>query len=116
MYTPINGFTKQSMIKVIEREFKGKAVTEAVDGTPSRCVYLNNEGKKCAVGCFIPDGHEALKFGEGARSLVARFWELKLPLPVTGLIEFQETHDYMRAEHFEEQKQVLIDWINSRVA
>ena len=41
-----------------------------------RCAYLTEEGLKCAVGCHIPDGHEAQSFMGGVMSLAAAYSDL----------------------------------------
>ncbi len=49
-YTPINRWTRQKMIDHVKSNFKGKSI--GMDGV---CLYRGPDGKKCAVGLFIPD-------------------------------------------------------------
>lgn len=53
MYKTANGFTKQTIIERIQKEFKGMA--EIGHGMFAKCVFLTPEGKKCAIGLFIPE-------------------------------------------------------------
>ena len=39
---------------VLEKEFSGRAVNDL-----QHCQYLTAQGRKCAIGCFIPKGHKA---------------------------------------------------------
>lgn len=41
-----------------------------------RCRYLTKEGKKCAVGLVIPDGHPAQQAGDDFNQLVESYPEL----------------------------------------
>jgi hypothetical protein len=36
-----------------------------LDNTASKCVYLTNDGRKCAVGALIPDDKYSLDFDSG---------------------------------------------------
>ena len=44
----LNGWTKESVIEHVKKEFKGFSSDEA------GCTYLNEDGLKCIAGCFIP--------------------------------------------------------------
>lgn len=44
-----------------------------------RCVYLTADGKKCAAGCLIPDGHAAQHRGGEWRHIIETFPELSGP-------------------------------------
>jgi hypothetical protein len=50
MYKTINGWTKQKMIDHVIAEFRGRSVN-----TSKSCQYRGPNGKKCAIGMFIPD-------------------------------------------------------------
>lgn len=117
--TPVNGWTKEKMISHVEKEFKGKAITEA---NSFRCQYLTKDGKKCAVGMFIPEGsyEDCMDEGVGPASELFRvFTSLLTVMPLTGpeMQDFQGVHDSM-SEHLtmEEQKAELIDWIRRNVS
>lgn len=121
MYKPINGHTKVSIIKAIEAGNKGKR--SMVDNT---CSYLNPiTGNKCAVGCFIPDGHPGQKVVSSATGLLNRYPGLKnkMPLPLDALNDFQGAHDNARASRVtfnrfthHNVKVRLAIWINRYVA
>jgi hypothetical protein len=40
------------------------------------CSYLTDDGRKCAVGLALPDGHEAQRSGSGFNTLTKRYPEL----------------------------------------
>ena len=40
------------------------------------CFYLTEDGNKCAIGRWIPDGHEGQGHGRGADSLAVTFPDL----------------------------------------
>lgn len=121
-FKPINGYTKESIKDVIRREFKGKAV----DGYA--CRYLTADGRKCAVGLFIPDGHEAQGYQGAAEDLLARFEDLHSYMPLDGrrdknnpydspLQKFQAAHDDLSSSlSVEEQRDVLLRWVEEFVA
>ena len=74
----INGWTKEKMIKHIETHFKGKAV----ERDTGYCQYLTDDGKKCAVGLFLPkDDHQ--KFKGGVSFLLGAYENLKQYMPMT---------------------------------
>lgn len=100
LFAPINGWTKAKIKEHIEKEFKGLAVVCRGDGTSSNrlwpsCSYLTPEGKKCAVGVFIPNGHEGQRSGGRVESLLGDFPDLKdhMPLPVEAMSLLQDVHD-----------------------
>jgi len=70
---------RQQILEKILNDFKGKAVRVDCNGIEIGCVYLNKDGKKCLVGLFIPDGHEAQKSNGSAHGLLENFPDLELP-------------------------------------
>lgn len=113
MYKTINGFTKQSMIDVIKKEFKGQAINKL--GT---CQYLTDEGGKCAVGCFIPHGHKG-QLHSGTVSELMRHFDLSMYMPLENIPmrEFQKVHDdgLGSIDDIGVQLNILINWINKNV-
>lgn len=98
------------MIDILTKEFTGKGEFEG------KCCYLTDNGKKCAVGCFIPDGHEGQNFEGTAADLMKKYHELKLPLSKYGLMAFQNVHDKMSSDLDKDtQLDILIDWIKTNV-
>ena len=68
------------------------------------CAYLDRQGRKCAVGCHIPDGHPAQNFnsnanGTGVDELAERYPDLEgiaFPAGRSGILlagQLQKTHD-----------------------
>lgn len=90
MYTLINGWTKESLIAHVKKNFKGRS-------TDSRgnCKYRGPDGRKCAVGVFIPDSIYDTDM-EG-RSMVAiqDVFPLKSVIPISneGMMQLQLQHD-----------------------
>ena len=77
--------------KVLEKEFKGKAVKD--DGS---CAYKLSDGRKCAIGCFIPEGHEAQRSKHSITYLLNRYPKLLKHMPCIDhklLRKFQIFHD-----------------------
>ncbi len=80
------------VLEVIENDFKGKAFNEEA----GNCSYLTEEGKKCFVGLFIPDGHEAQSFRGSVGPLLRLYPDLKDLMPTKdedALNTLQQIHD-----------------------
>jgi len=84
-----NGYTMESTIEKLCTEFKGKA--QELD----LCVYLTNEGRKCAVGCFFPPG-EWTNFRGSVSQILRCYPQLSafMPMDEDSLSELQAVHDY----------------------
>lgn len=114
MFKCINGWNKEKMIETLKKEYKGQAVAKDTN----ICQYLTSDGKKCAVGCFIPDGHEAQYYNVGVQyifggnSLLSKYPDLIsiLPLEHSGLYKFQVFHDE-RDRSLDD----MIQWVNDNV-
>lgn len=87
----INGWTKESTIQHIKDNFKGRAFNESLVS----CQYLTEDGKKCAVGLFIPEGHAGQNYQGGAILLLERHSDLitEMPLRLNDLLLLQRIHD-----------------------
>jgi hypothetical protein len=107
----INGWTKNKVIKHIEKNFKGKAQTE--DGF---CIYKTEDGKKCAVGMFIPDGHSAANSITNVEGLLLDYPDLKKVMPFSerDLRIFQNVHDQCDNLDYDPRtdEEVLMDLIS----
>ncbi len=118
MYTPINGFTKSSILKVLKsRKFNEPAVRAPDD---SSCVYLAPDGNKCAVGMFIPDGHAGQNLANTADELLVHYPDLValMPFGPEGLVSLQTAHDVEASfnKKFEgNAKAAMIDWVEKNV-
>jgi len=109
MYECINGYTKESMINKI---YEGNNGERAHDGTA--CCYLTQNGNKCAVGCFIPDGHRGQSFRGDVLKLLRGCPDLEefMPLNQYGLLSLQGVHDITSIA---DPRPLLIEWINENV-
>ena len=86
------------ILETLEKNFKGKAIS-SVDS--STCAYLNEEGKKCAIGCFIPDGDGAQCYNGSVKLMLkdnTHLWEYMPFNCILKLQEFQSYHDNMLCE------------------
>ena len=117
MYQAINGFTKKKMIEVIKQNFKGKSY----DSENDACMYRGPNGKKCVVGCFIPDDVE-IDSGtnrSGVNLLLQQHPSLKplMPLDEESLKWFQSFHDTDLCidDSVEAQTKDLIGWVEENV-
>jgi hypothetical protein len=110
-YKPINGYTKQKIIDTIMVRNKGR---RAFDPAINNCMYRTGDGNHCAVGCFIPEDHEAMTFEGGIRSLLTVYPSLGevLPLGDYELVEMQYIHDRCIGE---DPRPALIKWVEENV-
>lgn len=113
IYQPINGWTKQKMIDYIEANFKGKSI----NSNGKTCLYRGPEGRKCAIGLFIPDE----KYFESmdtedlrASDLIKLYPDLHDSMPLAGsaLNQLQNAHDYSNKS---ETLGNIIQWITNDV-
>lgn len=108
---------KQYAIDTIKREFRGKAV-DLQDTT--QCLYLTDDGKKCAIGCFIPENHPAsspnLRLGIGDVLYdMPELWKYMPSDDIDDLIWLQHIHDALdESDSVESQKEELINFIKER--
>ena len=89
------GFTKASVMAQIRKYNDG---TRAVDATNTimTCVYETDDGNRCAIGCFIPDGHPALELRGNISIILSEFPVLLELMPfhnIDSLKSFQAAHD-----------------------
>lgn len=123
-YKPINGFTKQKIIDTIKAKIKGRPSYKTDKNTNrGTCLYEDYEGNRCAIGAFIPDGHEALSFIGGVDRLLSSDWYPDLydymPLETDALEGLQGVHD-MCTPNNNKGKEInpvpkLIEWIEKYV-
>ena len=100
--------TKERAKQLIAEKFKGQAVDDE-----DKCQYLTDDGKRCVIGCFIPDGHEALKSGGGVQHILRRYRDLWDYMPTDDIVELRELQvlhdDYLDYDDgVEAQKETLI--------
>ena len=65
---------------------------------PISCSYLTAEGRKCAVGLLIPDGHDAQKARGDVAAILHDYPDLQGHMPEGSnmrlLLLIQRTHDF----------------------
>lgn len=91
----INGWTKEKVIKHVKENFKGFAFRTNISNGRGLCQYLTKDGKKCAVGLFIPDGHTAQNSEDRAIVILNQYPELskRMPLNEDQMNKWQKWHD-----------------------
>lgn len=112
MYKLINGWTKQELMKKIELEFKGKSLAHE---TARTCLYRGPEGKKCAVGLFIPDDLYNSAFENRSYfALTNKNPELLkfMPLNAESMDALQFVHDTSKIETTKEE---ILKWIDTNI-
>lgn len=122
-----NGYTKKSVIEKIKKEFKGKAMyslninaeTHAfLTCKNDQCAYKTLDGKRCAIGLFLPEEHAALDFTGDVLMLLDKFPDLRVLMPFeeSALLRFQGIHDSLsELLSVEEQTNILVKWVDSLI-
>jgi len=91
----INGWTKERMIKTVNKGMKDhKSMGTISNGYAEKCRYKASDGNKCAVGCFIPDNEyrENLE-GRFSINLPSYLYDKYFPLDKETMSMFQRVHD-----------------------
>ena len=94
----MNQITLQRIFDAAWQAFVVEKRPPAYDTAASVCCYLTEDGRKCAVGLVLPEGHPAQRQEATLGLLVERYPELFDPqlcsLPPGDLIRFQQLlHD-----------------------
>jgi len=92
MFKPINTYTKKDIIWYLKTFNTGK---KSYSQKNYQCSYKAGSNH-CAIGCFIPHGHEGMKSAADVNSLLMDFPDLeeKMPLDIEALEELQCIHDF----------------------
>ena len=92
MYKPINGYTKKEILWYLKTFNNG--TKSMVENSDKLCAYESN-GNHCAVGCFIPHGHDAMKDSLEVVDLLTTYKSLAkhMPLSKIALMQLQRVHD-----------------------
>lgn len=98
MFTTQNGWTKERMLSHIRTHFAGKSYTVNAETGQHECKYRGPEGKRCAVGLFIPDDRyrESMdsNYENYATSVLERYnLEDAMPISAMGMQQLQQVHD-----------------------
>lgn len=108
----INGWTKQSTIEHLKKEFKGYSYNLE----KGLCMYRGPNGTKCAIGCFIPDDAYNSAFEQSViRDLIKWSPELLKYMPIREdlLQQFQGAHDNSSDKEYEPTLQRIVTFIES---
>lgn len=114
----INGWTKEKVLAQVKRNFIG---VSKVPGVGNGCAYLDAQGRKCLVGCFIPSNRPAARrFPGGVGDLLEHFPTLTklMPFDFDGLSRMQSFHDgELKSQYADpnEQKAHALQWIKDNV-
>jgi hypothetical protein len=114
-YTPINGWTRESMKARIMARNTGVPARDGT-GIGAQCVYLTADGKNaCAVGCFIDPAHDATLYVGIVYKMLCTYPELipSMPLGSAGLSDMQAVHDATYSD--EDIRVKLCAWIDVNV-
>ena len=78
------------ILNKIETDFQGQAIEYG------KCKYKTDDGKKCAIGLFMPEGHEGEMSNAGVSDLLNQYPDLNRFMPsydMQKLVSFQRAHD-----------------------
>lgn len=93
----INGWTKEKVMAQVKKYNNGKRAGRYFFNGNNYfgCLYEDEYFNRCAVGCFIPSGHIALKVGLGVYALLNTYKDLIdfMPFSPNDMIQFQTVHD-----------------------
>jgi len=115
MYEPINGFTKQKMIDVINEKFTIKSEAGG------KCAYRGTDNARCAVGCFIPDDIYTPAMDDMSDSsawiMLQKYPQLQplMPLDSNAMGYFQKHHDDREPLPNQSFKDHMIMWVQNNV-
>lgn len=103
---------EKTMAKIKEGNNGSRAVDFA-----DNCSY-KSFGNKCAIGCFIPEGHVGQGFIGPARELLDSYPDLSDGMPfksLEALSRFQRTHDTYPDESRRSLHEILESWLRHNV-
>lgn len=90
-YKLANGWTKATVMEQVKKYNNGSRASSGKE-----CVYLATDGNRCAIGCFIPDGSEALASRATVTDILKDYPELVHLMPFDNrqaIVAFQAAHD-----------------------
>lgn len=92
---------------------QGEKAGSIIDGGGFKCEYRDKNGKSCAIGCLIPNGHKALNFALDVISLLIEFpefkqrWAVEIDDDFTFLKNLQSVHDMDLVEDWKMKLQTV---------
>jgi hypothetical protein len=88
---------------------------QSCDSSGENCVYLADDGNRCSIGVFIPDGHAGEKSKGMVQELLHFYPDLNalMPLDIDGLVQLQFVHDKINGGL--DRRPALKAWINENV-
>lgn len=93
----VNGWTKAKLLELISKRPNYRCVAEKpTDSGDYPCMYLDSNGGACAIGMFIPSGHEGQQHLGSVSSLLDHYRDLFKLMPfdsIDDLSLFQSVHD-----------------------
>jgi hypothetical protein len=112
MYKAINGWTKAKILKVLKARRYNCAAASG-----QSCFYLTKNGNRCAVGLFIPKGHEGTSLKWYVKDLLQAYPDLEghMPLETVAMRDLQGIHDGCAGEENLNAKQAMINWVKDNV-
>lgn len=112
-YKLANGWTKKKVMAQVKKHNNGtRSRSKDSARAFAQCVYLNAEGNRCAIGCFLPAGHPGLLHKESVVLLLRDFPDLGALMPfkeITQLRDFQQAHDCAKNNNVYECIQDFLD-------
>ena len=124
MYKTQNGWTKDDMIAHVLCEYTGISMSEDL----YQCNYRGRDGRKCAVGIFIPNDKyttvmevNSHNTNNGADFVIDKYnLTDDMPLDKAAMKLFQSVHDdfgydYGSIDADEDCLVALVDWIEDNV-
>lgn len=97
MYTLKPGWTKEKVLAQVKKYNNGRVAKQIcpVSGISS-CAYQASDGNRCAIGAFLPDHNEHLRYLGSVINLMENAPEIVEYLPFdddSALLAFQNIHD-----------------------
>lgn len=120
MYATINGWTKERIKEQIRARNNGTPAKTPEDPLGHfRCLYLTDDGNRCAAGVFIPDGHPAQSSTLSISSVLDDHPDLyaAMPLGMNGMYALQAYgHDRPAFNATtRDMRDVMCEWIDLNV-
>ena len=93
----------------------------AINSGSGSCAYITKNGNRCAVGLFIPKGHEGGSYEGNVCNLLTEHPDLEKVMPLTAraLNDLQRVHDQcsriVNGDKDRNAKQEMLEWVKKNV-